>query len=136
MRPLAPYTDHDHCSTLYVGGLPAVLPSLTGPFSAAHLEDTLRNVFSRCPGFRRLSFRAKNGSPIVFVEFQDVIYATQAVRDMYGHTLGGLVKGGIRLSYSKVRPPPRVAFLHADVGRCRTHSASEATTTCCPLVAP
>jgi hypothetical protein len=27
-------------STLYVGGLPAVLPSLTGPFSAAYLEDS------------------------------------------------------------------------------------------------
>lgn len=27
-------------STLYVGGLPAILPSLTGPFSASHLEDS------------------------------------------------------------------------------------------------
>ncbi|KAK4705448.1 hypothetical protein P7C70_g748, partial [Phenoliferia sp. Uapishka_3] len=88
-------------NTLYVGGLPAVLPSLTGPFSAAHLEDSLRNAFSRCPGFRRLCFRSKSNGPIVFVEFDDVIYATQALQDMYGHTLGGLIKGGIRLSYSK-----------------------------------
>ncbi|KAI5477038.1 RNA binding protein [Pseudohyphozyma bogoriensis] len=88
-------------NTLYVGGLPAVLPSLTGPFSAAHLEDSLRNVFSRCQGFRRLSFRSKSNGPIVFCEFDDTWSATQAMHDLYGSTLGGLVKGGIRLSYSK-----------------------------------
>ncbi|GAA5861365.1 hypothetical protein JCM1840_005345 [Sporobolomyces johnsonii] len=88
-------------NTLYVGGLPAVLPSLTGPFSASHLEDSLRNAFSRCPGFKRLQFRSKSNGPIVFVEFEDTAYATKAMNELYGHTLGGLVKGGIRLSYSK-----------------------------------
>ncbi|GAA6040339.1 hypothetical protein JCM8097_007564, partial [Rhodosporidiobolus ruineniae] len=88
-------------NTLYVGGLPAVLPSLTGPFSASHLEDSLRNAFSRCPGFKRLQFRSKSNGPIVFVEFVDTAYATRAMQELYGHTLGGLVKGGIRLSYSK-----------------------------------
>lgn len=47
-------------NTLYVGGLPAVLPSLTGPMSASHLEDSLRAVFSRSPGFKRLCFRQKS----------------------------------------------------------------------------
>lgn len=47
-------------NTLYVGGLPAVLPSLTGPMSASHLEDSLRSVFSRSPGFKRLCFRQKS----------------------------------------------------------------------------
>ncbi|GAA5867923.1 hypothetical protein JCM3774_004724 [Rhodotorula dairenensis] len=88
-------------NTLYVGGLPAVLPSLTGPFSASHLEDSLRNAFSRCPGFKRLQFRSKSNGPIVFVEFVDTAHATRAMQELYGHTLGGLVKGGIRLSYSK-----------------------------------
>ncbi|GEM06034.1 RNA binding protein [Rhodotorula toruloides] len=88
-------------NTLYVGGLPAVLPSLTGPFSASHLEDSLRNAFSRCPGFKRLQFRNKSNGPIVFVEFVDTAHATRAMQELYGHTLGGLVKGGIRLSYSK-----------------------------------
>ncbi|POY71185.1 hypothetical protein BMF94_5495 [Rhodotorula taiwanensis] len=87
--------------TLYVGGLPAVLPSLTGPFSASHLEDSLRNAFSRCPGFKRLQFRSKSNGPIVFVEFVDTAHATRAMQELYGHTLGGLVKGGIRLSYSR-----------------------------------
>lgn len=52
--------DNMPIATLYVGGLPAVLPHLTGPLSASHLEDTLRNIFSRCVGFRRLSFRHKS----------------------------------------------------------------------------
>ncbi|GAA5850429.1 hypothetical protein JCM5353_002718, partial [Sporobolomyces roseus] len=111
-------------NTLYVGGLPAVLPSLTGPFSASHLEDSLRNAFSRCPGFKRLQFRSKSNGPIVFVEFEDTAYATKAMNEMYGYILGGLVKGGIRLSYSKnplgVRSnglpsgnPPPLAFVTA-----------------------
>jgi len=36
-----------------------------------------------------------------FVEFDDVSFATKALNDMYGHTLNGLIKNGIRLSYSK-----------------------------------
>jgi hypothetical protein len=52
-----------------------------------------------------------------FVEYDSVDYATRALHDLYGHTLGGLVKGGIRLSYSKnplVRPErsPRGLNLH------------------------
>ncbi|KAL7337899.1 hypothetical protein BJY59DRAFT_635044, partial [Rhodotorula toruloides] len=61
----------------------------------------LRNAFSRCPGFKRLQFRNKSNGPIVFVEFVDTAHATRAMQELYGHTLGGLVKGGIRLSYSK-----------------------------------
>jgi len=34
-------------------------------------------------------------------QFEDVHYATKALNDMYGHTLNGLIKNGIRLSYSK-----------------------------------
>lgn len=39
--------------------------------------------------------------PMSFIEYENVEYATRALSDLYGHTLGGLVKGGIRLSYSK-----------------------------------
>lgn len=34
-------------------------------------------------------------------QFEDVHYATKALSEMYGHTLNGLIKNGIRLSYSK-----------------------------------
>jgi hypothetical protein len=71
--------------------------------SAAHLEDSLRAAFSRCSGFKRLCFRQKSNGPMCFVEFDDVPFAARALQEMYGSTLGGIVKGGIRLSFSKVR---------------------------------
>ncbi|KAL4081529.1 hypothetical protein V8B97DRAFT_1863377 [Scleroderma yunnanense] len=86
-------------NTLYVGNLPT---GTVGGFPTGHLEDSLRELFSRRPGYRKLCFRQKSNGPMCFVEFEDVHYATKALSDLYGNTLGGLVKnGGIRLSYSK-----------------------------------
>ena len=85
-------------NTLYVGNLPTSPPP-THP--STHLEDALRSLFSRCDGFRRMSFRQKSNGPMCFVEFEDVATASVALRDLYGDSLGGFVKGGIRLSYSK-----------------------------------
>ncbi|WRT63108.1 uncharacterized protein IL334_000011 [Kwoniella shivajii] len=85
-------------NTLYVGNLPAISPPTHPP---NFLEESLRGLFSRSPGFKRMSFRQKINGPMCFVEFEEVIYASQAIKDLYGHNLGGLVKGGIRLSYSK-----------------------------------
>ncbi|KAG8898214.1 hypothetical protein FRB99_007591 [Tulasnella sp. 403] len=88
--------DSKKINTLYVGNLPSN--------NQAHpntLEDNLRVLFSRCPGYRKLCFRQKNNGPMCFVEFDDVSYASKALNDLYGHTLNGLVKGGIRLSFSK-----------------------------------
>lgn len=70
-----------------------------------------------------MSYRQKINGPMCFVEFEDVTCAAQAIKDLYGHNLvsrvatslenrnrdrldvadaqAGLVKGGIRLSYSK-----------------------------------
>ena len=50
-----------------------------------------------------------HSGPMSFIEYESVEYATRALSDLYGHTLGGLVKGGIRLSYSK---NPLVSLLH------------------------
>ncbi|KZT29425.1 hypothetical protein NEOLEDRAFT_1153943 [Neolentinus lepideus HHB14362 ss-1] len=87
-------------NTLYVGNLP------TSPMPAGYppnfLEESLRELFSRRPGYRKLCFRQKSNGPMCFVEFEDVQYATKALNELYGHALGGLIKGGgIRLSYSK-----------------------------------
>ncbi|WWC67413.1 uncharacterized protein I206_101321 [Kwoniella pini CBS 10737] len=85
-------------NTLYVGNLPAISPPTHPP---NFLEESLRGLFSRCPGFKRMSFRQKINGPMCFVEFEEVGFASQAIKELYGHNLGGLVKGGIRLSYSK-----------------------------------
>ncbi|KAI0940292.1 hypothetical protein AcV5_001438 [Taiwanofungus camphoratus] len=87
-------------NTLYVGNLPTSLAP--GGFPLNYLEDRLRELFSRRPGYRKLCFRQKSNGPMCFVEFEDVNYATKALNELYGNTLNGLVKGGgIRLSYSK-----------------------------------
>ncbi|KAF8514809.1 hypothetical protein BU17DRAFT_68177 [Hysterangium stoloniferum] len=101
-------------NTLYVGNLPnAPVPAGYPP---NYLEDYLRGLFSQCPGYRKLCFRQKSNGPMCFVEFEDVNYATRALNELYGNQLNGLVKGGIRLSFSKnplgVRPPPSTTNSH------------------------
>ncbi|KAF8309332.1 hypothetical protein DL93DRAFT_2028544, partial [Clavulina sp. PMI_390] len=96
-----PYRNIDQnppINTLYVGNLPTTASSST---ANALLEESLRVAFSKCAGFRKLCFRQKSNGPMCFVEFDDVQFATQAMHDMYGNTLNGLIKNGIRLSYSK-----------------------------------
>lgn len=96
--PANPADQNPPCNTLYVGNLP---PDAT--------EQELRQLFSGQEGFRRLSFRNKNGNgnghgPMCFVEFEDVSYATRALAELYGRKLPRTTtnnKGGIRLSFSK-----------------------------------
>ncbi|KAI0784838.1 hypothetical protein C8Q75DRAFT_372084 [Abortiporus biennis] len=86
-------------NTLYVGNLPT---ATSGTASPNYLEERLKLLFQKQPGFKKLCFRQKSNGPMCFVEFEDVVYASQAMKELYGNTLDGLVKnGGIRLSYSK-----------------------------------
>ncbi|KZW04198.1 hypothetical protein EXIGLDRAFT_19068 [Exidia glandulosa HHB12029] len=103
VRPLHPSTTSAltptaQINTLYVGNLPTSPPPGYPP---NQLEESLRTLFQRCTGYRKLCFRQKSNGPMCFVEFDDVQYASKAMNDLYGDTLGGLVKNGIRLSYSK-----------------------------------
>ncbi|KAF6762046.1 hypothetical protein DFP72DRAFT_842117 [Ephemerocybe angulata] len=87
-------------NTLYVGNLPTSPPPLG--FAQDYLEESIRQLFSVQPGYRRMAFRQKSNGPMCFVEFEDVTSASKALNELYGNTLNGLVKhGGIRLSYSK-----------------------------------
>ncbi|KAF9189839.1 hypothetical protein BGZ51_009208 [Haplosporangium sp. Z 767] len=87
---LNPGDQNPPCNTLYVGNLPMNTS-----------EDELRQLFSRCIGYRRLCFRTKSNGPMCFVEFENVECATQALNDHNGNPLSNSVKGGIRLSFSK-----------------------------------
>ena len=53
-------------NTLYVGNLPSSPPPVG--YSPSYLEDELRELFGRHPGFRKLCFRQKNNGPMCFVE--------------------------------------------------------------------
>lgn len=85
-----PADQNPPCNTLYVGNLP---PNTS--------EEELRQVFSICKGYRRMCFRTKPQGPMCFVEFEDIVFASQALNELQGHSLTNSVKGGIRLSYSK-----------------------------------
>lgn len=78
------------CNTLYVGNLPM-----------STSQEELRSMFNKCPGFKRLSFKAKSNGPMCFIEFEDVPFATLALQEMHGIPLSNSINGGIRLSYSK-----------------------------------
>ncbi|KAI0638596.1 hypothetical protein C8Q77DRAFT_1048274 [Trametes polyzona] len=94
-------SDHNPpINTLYVGNLPT--STSPGGHTLSFLEDRLRDLFSKQPGYRKLCFRQKSNGPMCFVEFESVEYATKALNELYGDSLNGLVRnGGIRLSYSK-----------------------------------
>ncbi|CAO3610086.1 unnamed protein product [Cunninghamella blakesleeana] len=89
-RPSNPADQNPPCNTLYVGNLP---PNTN--------EDELRQLFSQCRGYKRMCFRNKPQGPMCFVEFDDVLLATQALNEHQGHCLTTSIKGGIRLSFSK-----------------------------------
>ncbi|KAG9287280.1 hypothetical protein G9A89_008910 [Geosiphon pyriformis] len=89
-RPPNPADQNPPCNTLYVGNLPMNTN-----------EEELKEMFSKCPGYKRMCFRTKQNGPMCFVEFEDVQYATQAMTELYGNPLSNSVKGGIRLSFSK-----------------------------------
>jgi RNA recognition motif-containing protein len=94
-----PADQNPPCNTLYVGNLP---PNTN--------EEELRLMFSKCLGYKRLSFKNKSNGPMCFVEFDDAIYAAQALQDLQGNPLSNSIKGGIRLSFSK-NPLVSVFFL-------------------------
>lgn len=53
-------------NTLYVGNLPT--SPVGAGYPANYLEDNLRELFSRRPGYRKLCFRQKSNGPMCFVE--------------------------------------------------------------------
>ncbi|KAG5462471.1 MAG: hypothetical protein BJ554DRAFT_4966 [Olpidium bornovanus] len=90
LRSTNPGDQNPPCNTLYVGNLP---PNTN--------EEELRSIFSRRRGYKRMCFRTKANGPMCFVEFDDVVCATQALHELQGTLLSNSVKGGVRLSYSK-----------------------------------
>ncbi|XP_021373248.1 protein WHI4-like isoform X3 [Mizuhopecten yessoensis] len=80
------------CSTLFVANL--------GQFSS---EQELKDLFSSFQGFSRLRMHNKGGSPVAFVEFQDVRQALEAKSRLQGFVLLSSDRGGIRIEYAKNR---------------------------------
>ncbi|XP_031333667.1 protein couch potato [Photinus pyralis] len=80
------------CSTLFVANL--------GQFVSEH---ELKEVFGSFPGFCRLRMHSKGGSPVAFVEYQDVRYAAQVMAALQGSFLLSSDRGAIRIEYAKTK---------------------------------
>jgi len=78
------------CSTLFVANL-----------GSSVNEDELREVFRSFPGFCRLRMHNKNGSPVAFVEYQDIRQAAQAINSLQGFVLVSSDRGGMRIEYAR-----------------------------------
>lgn len=53
------------------------------------------------PGFCRLRMHGKGGSPVAFMEYQDVRHASQALAALQGTFLLSSDRGAIRIEYAK-----------------------------------
>lgn len=66
--------------------------------SKAQLCNVVAHSF---PGFCRLRMHTKGGSPVAFVEYQDVRVAAQAMATLQGSFLLSSDRGAIRIEYAK-----------------------------------
>ncbi|XP_044258872.1 protein couch potato isoform X3 [Tribolium madens] len=78
------------CSTLFVANL--------GQFVSEH---ELKEIFASFPGFCRLRMHNKGGSPVAFMEYQDVRCAAQVMAALQGSFLLSSDRGPIRIEYAK-----------------------------------
>ncbi|RWS08853.1 protein couch potato-like protein, partial [Dinothrombium tinctorium] len=78
------------CSTLFVANL--------GQFVS---EQELKDLFGSFPGFCRLRIHNKGGTPVAFVEYSDVRFATHAMGALQGYVLFSSDRGGMRIEYAK-----------------------------------
>lgn len=81
------------CSTLFVANLG---PNIN--------EEELRQLFKNFPGFSRMRMHSKGGSPIAFVEYQDVRQAITALNNLQGFQISSLERGsGIRIEFARTK---------------------------------
>ncbi|KAJ7544064.1 hypothetical protein O6H91_09G063300 [Diphasiastrum complanatum] len=80
------------CSTLFFGNL--------GPNCT---EEELLQVLLRFPGLVKIKMQTRAGLPVAFVEFQDVLYSTEALGKLQNMMLPSSDNGGIRVEYAKSR---------------------------------
>ncbi|XP_052785658.1 protein couch potato-like isoform X3 [Mya arenaria] len=90
ISPGLPAANNSPCSTLFVANL--------GQFAS---EQELKDLFSSFAGFSRLKMYNKNGSPVCFVEYQEVKEANEAMSRLQGFVLLSSDRGGIRIEYAK-----------------------------------
>jgi hypothetical protein len=87
--------DHQQppCSTLFVANL-----------GHNTTEEELKKLFGPFPAFKRLKMlRNKGTTPVSFVEYTDVMSASQAKALLHGQVLASCENGGIRIEFARNR---------------------------------
>ncbi|KAG7570146.1 RNA recognition motif domain [Arabidopsis thaliana x Arabidopsis arenosa] len=85
----------DPCPTLFIANM--------GPNCT---EAELIQVFSRCRGFLKLKIQGTYGTPVAFVDFQDVSCSSEALHTLQGTVLYSSLTGeGLRLQYPSLLYP-------------------------------
>ncbi|XP_018574371.1 U1 small nuclear ribonucleoprotein A [Anoplophora glabripennis] len=97
------------CSTLFVANL--------GQFVSEH---ELKEIFASFPGFCRLRMHNKGGSPVAFMEYQDVRYAAQVMGALQGSFLLSSDRGPIRIEYAKSKMAAEVGLLCLCLRMCHS----------------
>ncbi|ESQ52938.1 hypothetical protein EUTSA_v10017030mg [Eutrema salsugineum] len=81
------------CPTLFIANM--------GPNCT---ESELVQVFSRCRGFLKLKIQGTYGTPVAFVDFQDISCSSEALHTLQGTVLYSSLTGeGLRLQYARSR---------------------------------
>ncbi|KAK3399582.1 hypothetical protein B0T20DRAFT_165580 [Sordaria brevicollis] len=84
--------------TLHVGNLPTDTS-----------EEELKAVFSKLAGYKRLMYRTKHHGPMCYVEFENVLFATEAINQLGGYGLINGRKGGLQLRFTKIPLAVRIS---------------------------
>lgn len=81
------------CSTLFVANLGLNIN-----------EEEIRQLFKAYPGFSRIRMHNKGGSPVAFVEYQDVRQASVVLNILQGFIFSSSEKGnGIRIEFARTK---------------------------------
>lgn len=67
-------------------------------------------VLHSFPGFCRLRMHNKGGSPVAFMEYQDVRFAAQVMAALQGTFLLSSDRGAIRIEYAKSKMAAEVGL--------------------------
>ena len=85
----------------YIHTYPSLLTRVPSVITNQSTYCTLLLFMHSFPGFSRLRMHTKGGSPVAFVEYQDVRYAAQAMATLQGSFLLSSDRGAIRIEYAK-----------------------------------
>ena len=91
---------HTH-THIYIHRYPSLLTRVPSVITNQSTYCTLLLFMHSFPGFSRLRMHTKGGSPVAFVEYQDVRYAAQAMATLQGSFLLSSDRGAIRIEYAK-----------------------------------